>query len=160
MKIFGVSDCVCYQTVHLFKNVLYKQIISVTQGVCLVGSKLHIYGIYNESTPSFPLSHKDTVPVDQIGYESFVYICSLRNQIILVTNLCVRVYDIRNGALIAVVKGIFSSSQKKHSKKQKSSHNNLGPHNPEKSMDIYSAYLFTSKEKLLLATVQGDATLL
>lgn len=40
-----MRDYTCYQTFSVLKNVRYKQILYIDDGICLVGSKLHIYPI-------------------------------------------------------------------------------------------------------------------
>lgn len=63
----------------------------------------------------------------------------LHRNIIVVTNKCVRVYDVRNGALLTVVKAIFGS---------------------EGSTDIYSVYLMDSRDKLVIQNEDGECKIL
>jgi hypothetical protein len=43
--MFDIRDYSCYQSFYVLKNILYKQILNMDDGICLVGSKMHVYKI-------------------------------------------------------------------------------------------------------------------
>jgi hypothetical protein len=43
MKLWDIRDLTCYQTFSVLKNVLYMHILTVNEGICLIGSKMYVY---------------------------------------------------------------------------------------------------------------------
>lgn len=48
LKMFDMRDYTCYQSFSVLKNILYKQVISLADAICLVGSKMHVYRLQKE----------------------------------------------------------------------------------------------------------------
>lgn len=84
----------------------------------MVGSKMHVYPV-----------QKEVVYEEK---ESIISICTLRRNLLVITNKCMRTFDVRNGAIKSVIKPVFSTSAD--------------------SQDIYHAYCMDSKEKLLICS--------
>lgn len=91
-----MRDYACYQSFSVLKNILYKQVIPLSDGICLVGSKMHVYGLQRE------LAYNEK--------EILIYIGTLHKDLLLATNKCLRIYDIRTGHLKSVVKAVFGDS--------------------------------------------------
>lgn len=68
-----------------------------------------------------------------------IYIDFIHRNILAVTNKCVRVYDVRNGALVSVVRAIFGK---------------------DGTSDIYSVYLMDSREKIVIQNEDGECKIL
>ena len=45
LKMFDMRNYNCYQSVSVLKNIMYKQVLYLEEAICLVGSKMHVYGI-------------------------------------------------------------------------------------------------------------------
>lgn len=43
--MFDMRDYNCYQSVSVLKNIIYKQVLYLEDAICLIGSKMHVYGI-------------------------------------------------------------------------------------------------------------------
>lgn len=43
--MFDMRNYNCYQSVSVLKNIMYKQVLYLDEAICLVGSKMHVYGI-------------------------------------------------------------------------------------------------------------------
>ena len=119
--MFDMRNYNCYQSFSALKNIIYKQILSVNEGICLVGSKMHVYKLQKK------VNYKEE--------EKIVFMGEINRNIIVITNKNIRIYDVRNGSLCQVLKGVFDS---------------------EENLNIFSAYCLDSKKRLFILNEEGD----
>jgi hypothetical protein len=80
---------------------IYRQVLTLDDSICLVGSKMYMYKLMEEQ------NYHETEAVVDVGL--------LGKELLVATNKCVRFYDIGNGSLKSVVKVIFGEFQQSSS---------------------------------------------
>ncbi len=96
MKMWDIRDFQCFQTFSVLKNILYHQVLTMPDEICLVGSKMYIYKLQSEVIYKEP--------------ERVLLMAILAKQFLMVTTKSIRLYNHYTGALAKVIQGQYGQT--------------------------------------------------